>query len=190
MGTTRLLMTMTARELRGAPVVPAALTILIALAVALAGGAGFLLMGVSSAADRLLDQARSPDLVQMHTGAVDPASIRDWAAGRPEIREAGVAELLTLRGQDLVIDGHDRASSTQQSSLTVPDQQRDMLLDLEGAPLGVPERGTVSLPVHHRISGAASVGDEVRIVDGQGWELLLTVAGFHRDAAMSTPISS
>ncbi|EWS79760.1 hypothetical protein GCM10009793_06650 [Brachybacterium phenoliresistens] len=183
-------MTMTGRELRGAPVVPAALTGLIALAVALAGGAGFLLMGVSSSADRLLDQARSPDLVQMHTGAVDPAPIRDWAAGRPEIREAGVAELLTLRGQDLVIDGHDRASSTQQSSLTVPGQRRDMLIDLEGEPLGVPERGTVSLPVHHRISGAAQLGDEVRVIDGTGWELALTVTGFHRDAAMSTPISS
>lgn len=178
------------RDVRAAPAVTVTLITLIAISVLLAGAGAGLLTAVAGAGDRLLETARSPHVVQMHTGAIDAAALEQWAAAHGDVLAHQQLELLTLEPHHLVLAGQIQTDNIQQNSLMVPATERDLLLTLAGEPLVSVEPGMIWLPVYYQLEHEIRVGDPVVILDGTGTVAELTVAGFHRDAIMNTALAS
>lgn len=178
------------REVRTRPGIPAALMALITVSVLLATASAGLLATVGGAADRLLERADSPHVVQMHAGELDQAEIDAWTAGRRDVTAQQSAPLLTLDGDQLLLRGVPQTDNIQQNSLMVPSAERDLLLKIDGEPLTHVEPGTIWLPVFYAIEDDLTVGDLVTIADSDGFAVELRVAGFHRDPIMNTAIAS
>lgn len=178
------------RDVRSRPLETAALVVLVAVSVLLATVSAGLLQAVSGAADRLLDRAGAPDVVQMHTGSVDPDAISAWAADRQDTVAQQTVELLTLDGDRVSFAGEPQTGNVQQNSLVVLPTSRDLLLTPDGAPLTHVDPGTVWLPVHYAIEDGLVAGDTVTVTGPDGFARDLRVAGFHRDALMNTAIAS
>lgn len=178
------------RDLRRRPATTISLTVLVALSVLLASASVGLLATVGGAADRLLDAADSPHVVQMHGGDLDEAVVAEWVAGRDDLVAWQIVPLLTLDGARLTLDQRVQTDSIQQNSLMVPMPERDLLLTLGGAPLTQVDAGTVWLPVFYAIEDGLAVGDTVAVTGTDGFAKDLVVAGFHRDPIMNTALAS
>ncbi|WP_114854765.1 FtsX-like permease family protein [Brachybacterium sp. YJGR34] len=185
-----MLLRMARRTLRGDRAVAATLAALLTLSVLLACAGAALITRLAGAGETLVQQADAPHLAQMHSGALDPATVDDFAASRPEVAAHRVTPLLGLDGAQLAFDGRSQEHSVQQNSLMVPGDERDLLLDLDGDPLNEVAPGTIHLPVMYRIEDSLEVGDVVTITAPDGFRHDLTVAGFVRDSIMNTAIAS
>ncbi len=166
------------------------LVVLVALSVTLAAASAGLLARLAGASDRLMEQADSPHLVQMHAGELDTGTIDAWVAGRNDVAAHQTMLLLGIDGADLAFNGQPQTGNIQQNSLVVPAMQRDLLLRVDNQPLGAVDPGEIWLPVIYRIESDLAVGDTVTISATGGFALELQVAGFVRDSIMNTAIAS
>ncbi len=178
------------RDLRRRPIDTITLIALVAVSVLLATVSAGLLATVGGAADRLLDEADSPHVVQMHAGELDESAIAAWTDSREDVVASQLVPLLTLDGDGLALAGRSQTDSIQQNSLMVPQPERDLLLTLDGTPLTRVDRGEVWLPVYYAIEAGLAAGDPVTITAPDGFTAELVVAGFHRDPIMNTAIAS
>ena len=163
--------------------VAAVLVGLVTLAVALASASASLIIDTVSAADRLSERARVPDLVQMHTGEADSRVIAQWADSRADVEDHMVMRTLPVPRAQLSIGGAVQASSYLEPAFVTAPERIDLLLDENGDRV-LPGPGQVYLPVHYKAAGLAQAGDTVTVDTGE-WRIDLRVAGFLRDAQMN-----
>ena len=163
--------------------VAAVLVGLVTLAVALASASASLIIDTVSAADRLSERARVPDLVQMHTGEADSRAIAQWADSRADVEDHMVMRTLPVPRAQLSIGGAVQASSYLEPAFVTAPERIDLLLDENGDRV-LPGPGQVYLPVHYKAAGLAQAGDTVTVDTGE-WRIDLRVAGFLRDAQMN-----
>lgn len=185
-----MLLGMAWRDALRNPTSTISLIVLMALSVLLATASAGLLTAVGGASDRLLEQANSPHVVQMHAGVFDEGEIAQWAEARQDVTAHQTLRLLTLDGDQLLLDGRPQTENIQQNSLMVPASERDLLLTLDGAPLTEVEPGTIWLPVFYALEDDLAIGDAVVVTGGEGFSAEFVVAGFHRDPIMNTAIAS
>ena len=69
---------------------------LIAMAALLAATGGSVLAQLTGAIGELFTTARTPDIVQMHAGEIDPDALVAWTANRPELADWQVSETLPI----------------------------------------------------------------------------------------------
>lgn len=150
---------------------------LLALTVLLASG----LLG---AIDSLMDKARVPDFMQMHTGEVDVLEISRFAQSHEEIKEWQICRFLNLDNRCLTLGGISLADSTQDNGLCIQGEGFDYLMDMDNKVPGVLP-GEVYVPVCYRTRYRLSVGDTMEIGDHR-----LLIAGFLRDAQMNSMMAS
>lgn len=150
---------------------------LLALTVLLASG----LLG---AIDSLMDKARVPDFMQMHTGELEASEISRFAQSREEIKEWQICRFLNLDNSQLTLGGISLADSTQDNGLCTQGEGFDYLMDMENKVLKVLP-GEVYVPVCYRTRYRLSVGDTMEIGDHR-----LLIAGFLRDAQMNSMMAS
>lgn len=176
-------------ELRRSRTVSATLLVLIAISAALSGTGMALVLRTMSATEVFWEQAVPPDLVQMHSGeltAEDAERIDQWARQNPDVTDLMIMETLPVAGSQLWINGASQVSSVLEPALVTAPERFDLLLTPDGRRAD-PAPGEIWLPVHYQATGAAQVGDAVRLTAGSQ-TLELRVAGFVRDAQMNPSI--
>lgn len=132
----------------------------------------------------LMEEARVPDFVQMHTGALEESEIGRFAGAHPEIEEWQICRMLNLDNSQVMLGGRSLLDSTQDNGLCVQSESFDFLLDLENRrPEVLP--GQVYVPVCYRNRYDLNIGDAMRIGDEE-----LIIAGFLRDAQMNSMMAS
>ena len=132
----------------------------------------------------LMERAQVPDLVQMHTGALDEPQIDRFAGERQEIGQWQICRFLNLDNSEVVLDGHSLMDSTQDNGLCIQGDKFDFLLDMDNNRLDVLP-GEVYVPVCYRTRYELNIGDTMRICSEE-----LTIAGFLRDAQMNSMMAS
>lgn len=150
---------------------------LLALTVLLASG----LLG---AIDSLMDKARVPDFMQMHTGELKASEISRFAQSREEIKEWQICRFLNFDNSQLTLGGISLADSTQDNGLCTQGEGFDYLVDMENKVPGVLP-GQIYVPVCYRTRYHLSMGDTMEIGDYR-----LFIAGFLRDAQMNSMMAS
>ncbi|MCH8565025.1 ABC transporter permease [Nesterenkonia sp. LB17] len=166
------------------------LVLLMMLAVVLATASAGTLVRLVGASDSLMTQADAPHVAQLHAGLHDQEQLDAWVAGREEVADHQTMLLLGIGGSDLFFDGVAQTDNIQQNSLVVPNQERDLLLDLDNEPILEVEPGTIVLPVIYQVEAGLDVGDPVRITGSDGFATELVIAGFARDSIMNPAVTS
>ncbi|MBP2368421.1 FtsX-like permease family protein [Pseudonocardia parietis] len=180
---------MIARDFTRNRSVSVVLVVLMMLSVVLATASAGTLVRLVGSSQNLMARADAPDVVQLHAGEYDPHEVDRWVAGRPEVAHDQAMLMLGIDGANLFFDGVPQTTNIQQNSLVVPNQERDLLLDLDNQPITEVEPGTIVLPVIYEVEATLAVGDPVTIT-ADGFTKELTIAGFARDSIMNPALAS
>ena len=178
-----MLIRMLRADLRRGVAQSAALTVLIALAVALAAMSTTLGIRAGSAVNALWKRAVPPDVAHMHTGTPDANALRAWVDRRSDVADYHLMRTLPVPVQQLTIAGKSQADSVLEPAFVTAPKRFDLLLGQDGKPAN-PGPGEIALPVHYKAQGAAAVGDTVRVRSGS-WGRELKVVDFVRDPQMN-----
>lgn len=143
-----------------------------------------LMTNLLGAIDGLMEQAATPDFVQMHTGEMDETKIENFAKSRSDVKDLQLSLFLNLDNSRLTLGEHNMADSTQDNGLCVQNEHFDFLLGMDGE---LPEvsPGEVYVPVCYRSKYDLSIGDQMTFGDQT-----LVIAGFIRDAQMNAMMAS
>ena len=148
------------------------------------GLTALLFSGLLGSVNALMEQAQVPDLLQMHTGALEESQISRFAGEHPEIDQWQICRFLNLDNSQVALGGHSLLDSTQDNGLCVQSEHFDYLLDMDNnRPHVLP--GQVYVPVCYRARYDLNIGDTMQI----GGERL-TIAGFLRDSQMNSMMAS
>ncbi|WP_046173547.1 ABC transporter permease [Domibacillus indicus] len=156
----------------------------VAVAAMLVSLSAILVVNLSGSINMLMDQAKTPHFMQMHSGDIDAGRLADFAEQNSHVDEFQVLEFLNVDGARIVIDGNSLADSVQDNGFTTQSEKFDYLLDLDGNVITVSD-GEIYIPVSYMKDGTGKVGDTISI-NGK----TLTVAGFLRDSQMNSLLAS
>lgn len=156
----------------------------VAAAAMLVSLAAILVVNLSGAIDTLMNQAKTPHFMQMHSGEMDSARLAAFVEQHSDINEYQVLEFLNVDGAQIIFDEGSLAGSVQDNGFSVQSEKFDYLLDLDGNVIQVSD-GEIYVPIPYMQQGLANIGDRVQV---SGKEF--TVAGFVRDSQMNSLLSS
>jgi len=156
----------------------------VAAAAMLVSLAAILVVNLSGAIDTLMNQAKTPHFMQMHSGEMDSARLTAFVEKQTEIDKYQVLEFLNIDGAQIIFEDSSLADSVQDNGFSVQSEKFDYLLDLDGNVIQVSE-GEIYVPIPYMQDGLAKVGDKVQITGKE-----FTVAGFARDSQMNSLLSS
>ena len=171
-------------DMQKSKMITATITMFILGAAMLTSLAALLIMNLLGAIDNMLILAKSPHIMQMHTGDVDMDRMKAFADAKNDVEEFQVLEFLNIDGSEIVINGNSLAWSVQDNGFSTQSKSFDYLLDLSGGVVR-PGDGEIYCPIYYMTEGAAKVGDKVTI-RGETF----TVAGFLRDSQMNAALVS
>ncbi|MDO4793201.1 MAG: ABC transporter permease [Filifactor alocis] len=155
----------------------------IMLSVAFLSTAGQLALQLSTSIDRLFEEAKTPHLLQMHTGELDELRTQDFVNSHPEIEDYQILNFLNIDNSLLSFNEESLKDSVYDNGFSVQSPNFDYLLDLKGELIKAKE-GEVYVPVFYLTSGLAKEGDRLNI-----GEHGLKIAGFVRDSQMNSSLS-
>ena len=158
--------------------------IFVAAAAMLVSLAAILVVNLSGAIDTLMNQAKTPHFMQMHSGEMDSARLAAFVEQHNEINEYQVLEFLNIDGAQIIFEEGSLAGSIQDNGFSVQSEEFDFLLDLHGNVIQASD-GEIYVPIPYMQEGLAKIGDKVQV---SGKEF--TVAGFVRDSQMNSLLSS
>ncbi|MBQ6344092.1 MAG: hypothetical protein IJI41_13285, partial [Anaerolineaceae bacterium] len=139
---------------------------------------------LSTSIDRLIQEARTPDFLQMHAGEIDQEKIAAFSGQQNAVESMQISRFLNLQNSQITLSGHSLINSTQDNGLSCQNQEFDFLIDSENRKI-LPEPGEVYVPVCYKGEYDVQPGDMMQI----GTEKL-TVAGFLRDSQMNSMMAS
>lgn len=164
--------------------ITATITMFIFLAVLLTSLAAGLTVNLLSAIDNSMEQAKTPHLMQMHSGEVNQARLQQFAKEQPNVEAVQVTPFLNIEGSEIIIGDQTLSDSIQDNGVTIQSEHFDYLLDVKGQVIQ-PRKGEIYVPLYYLKEGQAKVGDKVTI-HGVPFE----VAGFLRDSQMNAALIS
>ena len=132
----------------------------------------------------LMDQARIPDVIQMHSGPIDIEELESFANAREDLLDWQINYFLNIEGTRIQLDGQVLSDGTQDNGLTIQSSAFDYLLDNDGQII-LPRSGEVYVPIVYKDRYGLEEG-QLMTIDQQP----LTIAGFVRDAQMNSMMSS
>jgi putative ABC transport system permease protein len=156
----------------------------ILVAAMLASLASALAVNLLGAIDNMLMEAKTPHLMQMHSGDIPMARLEGFAGAHDGVEAFQVLEFVNIEGAEIVLGGNSLAWSVQDNGFSAQSKHFDFLLGLDGGVIS-PSDGELYVPIYYMREGAAAIGDKARI---RGLEL--TVAGFLRDSQMNAALVS
>lgn len=136
------------------------------------------------AIDNLMTEAKTCDFLQMHSGDIDEAQLREFADSRDDVEDMLIANFLNIENSSITLNGISLADSTQDNGLCIQNENFDHLLGTDNEILHASE-GTVYVPVCYKSEYELEPGQEMRIGD-----MSLTIAGFLRDSQMNSMMAS
>ncbi|MBO1306902.1 ABC transporter permease [Enterococcus sp. 669A] len=160
------------------------ITMFVFLAVLLTSLATILAVNLSSAVDNSMIEARTPHLMQMHSGDINEERLAQFADEQEYVEEYQTADFLNIEGSDIAIGENSLMDSVQDNGFSKQSSQFDYLLDLNGEIIQ-PKEGEIYVPIYYLKEGVAKQGDPVK-VHGVSFK----VAGFLRDSQMNAAMIS
>lgn len=155
------------------------------LTLTLSFAATRLTISLTSSIERFVETAKSPHLLQMHSGSVDRERLQNFVQQHSEIADWQVTDFVNVEGSAIRINGQDSLQdSSQDNGFSNQNQNFDFLLDQYNRP-AQPQPGQVYIPLYHYNSGKINIGDKISV-----GSLQLTVKGFIRDAQMNAGLVS
>lgn len=152
-------------------------SILVSLAVIL----GVNLLG---AIDNLMDNAKTPHFMQMHSGEIDTERLERFSKECDLVDKYQTVEFLNIEGAKFIVNGKSLSDSVIDNGLSIQSKEFDYLLDLNNEVIE-PKNGEIYLPITYKKENLAEVGDKVIIYDKE-----FKVAGFARDSQMNSSLAS
>ena len=155
------------------------------LTLTLSFAATRLTVSLSNSIERFVETAKSPHLLQMHSGSVDRERLKNFAQQHPEIASWQLTDFVNVEGSAIRInEKNSLQDSSQDNGFSSQNQNFDFLLDQNNQP-AQPRPGQVYIPLYYYNSGKIKIGDKIRV-----GKLELTVKGFIRDAQMNAGLVS
>jgi len=159
------------------------ITVFIMIAALLTSLAAILGANLLSAIGTMLEKAKTPHFMQMHTGDVDMHRLNSFA-NEHGAQDYQVMRFLNIDGTEIWIGHTSLADSVQDNGLSTQSSHFDFLLDLNGN-IVHPADGEVYIPVFYMKELNIKTGEQVVIKD-----TVFTVAGFIRDSQMNAAMVS
>lgn len=159
-------------------------TIFVAVAAMLVSLSAILIVNLSGAIDSLMNQAKTPHFMQMHTGDIDTVRLANFADQNSNVDEFQVLEFLNLDNGQIILGDSSLANNVQDNGFSIQSEKFDYLLNLEGTIIKVSD-GELYVPINYMKDNTTKVGDKA-IIGGKEF----TVAGFLRDSQMNSMLSS
>lgn len=172
------------RDLTRNKVVSLTTLLFIAAAALLMSLAATLAINLTGAIDHLMQEAKTPHFMQMHTGPLDPAPLIYFAAENKAVADFQILKFLNIDADQITIGGHSLADSVVDHGFSTQSEQFDFLLDLDNLPVQ-PQSGELYVPISYYKDGTAKLGDKAVIGSHS-----LVVAGFVRDSQMNSTLAS
>ena len=152
-------------------------SILVSLAVIL----GVNLLG---SIDNLMDNAKTPHFMQMHSGEIDTERLEKFSKECDLVDKYQTVEFLNIEGAKFIVNGKSLSDSVIDNGLSIQSKEFDYLLDLNNEVIE-PKNGEIYLPITYKKENLAEAGDKVTIYDKE-----FKVAGFVRDSQMNSSLAS
>ncbi|MGE7915042.1 FtsX-like permease family protein [Lysinibacillus xylanilyticus] len=159
-------------------------TIFVAVAAMLVSLSAILFVNLSGAIDTLMNQAKTPHFMQMHSGDLDTARLANFAGQNSNVDEFQVLEFLNMDGAQIILGDRSLANNVQDNGFSIQSEKFDYLLDLDGNIINVFD-GELYVPINYMKDNNLKVGDKA-VIGGKEF----TVAGFLRDSQMNSMLSS
>ena len=105
-------------------------SVLVAISVALISLTTMLFMNLTGAIDHLMEVARTPDYLQMHTGELDIEELERFAMEKSEVADYQVLRFLNLDNSILTLGDQSLLDSTQDNGICVQGDRFDYMVDL------------------------------------------------------------
>lgn len=164
--------------------ITATITAFILLSAMLTSLAAILSVSLSTSINAMMETAKTPHFLQMHSGELNMLQLSDFANEQKAVEDFQVAPFLNIEGSEIVIGENSLAGSIQDNGLSVQSERFDFLLGLDGNIIH-PTKGSIYVPVYYMKNGQITVGDNI-VIHG----VPFTVAGFLRDSQMNASMVS
>ena len=117
-------------------------SILVSLAVIL----GVNLLG---SIDNLMDNAKTPHFMQMHSGEIDTKRLEKFSKENELVDKYQVVEFLNIEGAKFIVNGKSLSDSVIDNGLSTQSKEFDYLLDLNNKIIE-PKNGEIYLPISYK----------------------------------------
>lgn len=158
--------------------------VFIAAAAMLMSLAAILAVNLFGTVDQLMEEAKTPHFMQMHSGELDQTALEVFASDNDDVTDFQVLEFLNIDSAQITLGENSLAGNLQDNGFSTQSQNFDLLLDLDNQPVQ-PEDGELYVPVCYYKDGTAEVGDKA-VINGKTF----TIAGFVRDSQMNSTLAS
>lgn len=156
----------------------------IALAVMLATLATIVIINLTGSVQVLMDQAKTPHFLQMHTGDIDTKRLHAFADSHQNVADFQILDYYNVENTNIIADDKSFASNAQDNGVSIQSDRFDYLLDLDGNIIQA-KPGQVYAPINYMKDDTVHVGDIMSF-----GVVKLRVAGFLRDSQMNSSLSS
>lgn len=170
-------------DLRHQPLQTFNIAFFIFLAVTFLATASQLTVHLTNSINQLVTSAKTPHILQMHTGDLNRKRLEEFVEKHQEISDYQVLNFLNIDNAELSINGHSLKDSVYDNGFSVQSPRFDFLQDLDGQLIEA-EPGQVYVPIFYYISKQMKLGDRLTIGDRE-----LEVVGFVRDSQMNSSLS-
>ncbi len=152
-------------------------TLLFALAI---------MLGVTlvSNVDKLMEKAKTPHYMQMHSGAINSAKLAQFASGEQIIKEYQLLEFVNFEDWNFTVNGKLFDGGVQDNGIVKQAAYFDYLLAENGEVIK-PKPSEIYVPEMYLKNDIIQVGDRLQIMSKQ-----FIVKGFLFDSQMSSPLAS
>lgn len=153
------------------------------LAVTFLATAGQLTIHLTNSVNQLVTTAKTPHILQMHTGQLNRERMQAFVEKHQEISDYQILNFLNIDNADLAVNGTSLKDSVYDNGFSVQSPNFDFLQDLDGQLIEA-KVGQVYVPIFYYTSGQMKIGDSLTIGKQE-----LEVAGFVRDSQMNSSLS-
>ncbi|WP_294855182.1 ABC transporter permease [uncultured Oscillibacter sp.] len=171
-------------DIKKSKLISITITVFILLASLLTSLAAMLSVSLFTAVDGMMEHAKTPHFLQMHSGEIDTQQLLDFAKAQGNVADLQITPFLNIEGSEIAIEKESLAGSIQDNGLSVQSEHFDFLLGLNGNII-YPAEGEIYVPLYYMKSGQANLDDSV-VIHGVSF----TVAGFLRDSQMNASMIS
>ena len=133
----------------------------VAISVAMISLTTLLFTNLTGAIDHLMEKAKTPDYLQMHTGEINENAIKEFALSRPEVADYQVSRFLNLENSTLMLGEESLLDSTQDNGISVQGDGFDFMVNLKNE-LPKVKPGEVFVPVCYEALYHVKIGDPLR----------------------------
>lgn len=143
-----------------------------------------MVLQLTGSINNLMETAKTPDFLQMHSGEIDKQRIMDFAKKNPNIASGQILDYLNVEGSEIRFKGTSLADSVQDNGFSVQSSEFDFLLNMENQKIEVKE-GEIYVPIRYMEDYKLEKGDKLSVCG-----IEFQVAGGLRDSQMNSSLSS